>query len=151
MVTQVHMVLLRPCRLLILRSLDLHLLLLLPCQLLCRETDQGNGCTCCCQTVAVPLVFVPSWGPWKQHCCIVGVACDCKQDADHCFVGFWCHPQLYISCFVWATPMCVSLATKSHVVSSQVATLTLLVGGAAQCLECRLVPELAGSLVLGYA
>ena len=52
---------------------------------------------------------------------------------------------------VWATPMCVSLATKSHVVSSQVATLTLLVGGVAQCLECRVVPELAGSLVLGYA
>lgn len=52
---------------------------------------------------------------------------------------------------VWATPMCVSLATKSHVVSSQVATLTLLVVGVAQCLECRVVPELAGSLVLGYA
>ena len=52
---------------------------------------------------------------------------------------------------VWATPMCVSLTTKSDVVSSQVATLTLLVGGIAQCLECRVVPELAGSLVLGYA
>ena len=47
--------------------------------------------------------------------------------------------------------MCVSLATKSHVVSSQLATLTLLVGGIAQCLECRIVPELADSLVLGYA
>ena len=52
---------------------------------------------------------------------------------------------------VWATPMCVSLATKSHVVSSQVANLTLLVGGLAQCLECRVVPELSGSLVLVYA
>ena len=52
---------------------------------------------------------------------------------------------------VWATPMCVSLATKSHVVSSQVATLTLVVGGVAQCLEHHVVPEIAGSLVLGYA
>ena len=52
---------------------------------------------------------------------------------------------------VWANPMCVSLATKSHVVSSQVATLTLLVGGVAHCLEYRVVPGLAGSLVLGYA
>ena len=33
---------------------------------------------------------------------------------------------------VWAMPMCVSLATKTHVVSSQVATLTLLIGGVAQ-------------------
>ena len=47
--------------------------------------------------------------------------------------------------------MCVSLATKSHVVSSQVATLMFLVRSVAQCLECRVVPELAGSLVLGYA
>ena len=78
MVAQVHVVLLRPCRLLILRSLGLHLLLLLPCQLLRRETDQGNGCTCCCQTVAVPLVFVSSWGTWQQHCCVVRVACDCQ-------------------------------------------------------------------------
>ena len=45
-------------------------------------------------------------------------------------------------------PPCESLATKNHVVSSQVATLTFLV---AQCLECRVVPKLAGSLVLGYA
>ena len=52
---------------------------------------------------------------------------------------------------VWATHMCVSLATKSHVVSFQVATLTLLVGSVAQSLECRVMPELAGSLVLGFA
>ena len=52
---------------------------------------------------------------------------------------------------VWATPMYVSLATKSLVISTQVATLTLLVGVVAQCLECSVVPGLAGSLVLGYA
>ena len=37
MVAQMYVVLLRPCRLLILRSLGLHLLLLLPCQLLHRK------------------------------------------------------------------------------------------------------------------
>ena len=77
MVAQVHVALLLLCMLLILRSLGLHPLLLPLYQLLLRETDLGNGCACCCLSVAVLIVFVSSWGTWQQHCCVVGATCGC--------------------------------------------------------------------------